>query len=76
MKLLILVLLFMLTVEDAFAYLDPGSGSLLLQLIAAGILGGLYALKTSWRSVIMRLRGRRAEKISEPPRERGEGTAA
>jgi hypothetical protein len=30
------------------AYLDPGSGSILLQLIAAAALGGLIVLRTQW----------------------------
>lgn len=30
------------------AYLDPGSGSYLLQLLIAGFLGGLFALRASW----------------------------
>lgn len=31
-----------------FAYLDPGSGSYLLQLLIAGLLGGLFALRMFW----------------------------
>lgn len=38
--------------ETAYAYIDPGTGSLILQLILAGILGSLFALKTFWRKVI------------------------
>jgi hypothetical protein len=30
------------------AYLDPGSGSYLLQLLIASFLGGLFALRASW----------------------------
>ena len=30
------------------AYLDPGTGSYALQLIMAGVFGGLFALKQSW----------------------------
>ena len=32
-------------------YLDPGSGSYLLQLLIAGILGALFALRLYWRQV-------------------------
>ncbi len=32
-------------------YLDPGSGSYLLQLLIAGILGALVALRLYWRQV-------------------------
>lgn len=30
---------------DALAYLDPGTGSLMLQAIVAGIFAGLFAIK-------------------------------
>jgi hypothetical protein len=33
------------------AYLDPGSGSFILQLLIAGILGGLVALRMSWSKI-------------------------
>ena len=32
-------------------YLDPGSGSYLLQLLIAGILGALFALRLYWKRV-------------------------
>jgi hypothetical protein len=34
-----------------FAYLDPGTGSFVFQLLIAGVLSGLYAMKDSWRSI-------------------------
>jgi hypothetical protein len=36
---------------DAFGYIDPGGGSYALQLLAAGLLGALFALKVFWRNV-------------------------
>ena len=33
------------------AYLDPGSGSYLLQLLIAGALGALFALRHYWSRV-------------------------
>jgi hypothetical protein len=33
------------------AYLDPGSGSFILQLLVAGILGGLVALRMYWGKI-------------------------
>ena len=36
---------------DASAYIDPGTGSYILQIIAAGILGGLFAIKMFWFQV-------------------------
>jgi len=33
------------------AYLDPGTGSYILQIILAAILGGLFALKLFWHRI-------------------------
>ena len=43
------VLLFHLIVPSkAYAYLDPGSGSYLLQIGLAALLGTLFAVKLFW----------------------------
>jgi hypothetical protein len=34
--------------RGANAYLDPGSGSYLLQLLIAGVLGAAFALRMFW----------------------------
>jgi hypothetical protein len=36
---------------DKLAYLDPGSGSFLLQLLIAGLLGLGIALRASWSRI-------------------------
>jgi hypothetical protein len=33
------------------AYLDPGSGSVLIQLLIAGLLGAAFILKASWSKI-------------------------
>lgn len=33
------------------AYLDPSSGSLIIQLLIAGLLGAGIILKTSWKKI-------------------------
>ena len=50
---------------NAWAYLDPGSGSYLLQILIAVLLGGAFTLKTYWGRFIAgakRLFGRKQEK--------------
>jgi hypothetical protein len=34
--------------DDAHAYLDPGTGSYVLQLVIAALLGAAFALKVFW----------------------------
>jgi F0F1-type ATP synthase assembly protein I len=36
---------------DKQAYLDPGSGSFLLQLLIAGLLGAALVLRTQWSKI-------------------------
>jgi hypothetical protein len=44
------------TTTPAFAYLDPGAGSMLLQGILATVAGGVFALKQYWGRVASLLR--------------------
>lgn len=37
--------------KEAHAYLDPGTGSYILQLIIAGLFAGLFAIKNFWRNI-------------------------
>jgi hypothetical protein len=37
--------------SPAYAYLDPGTGSILLQGLIAGIAGGIVAFKLYWSKV-------------------------
>ncbi|OFY26523.1 MAG: hypothetical protein A2275_10880 [Bacteroidetes bacterium RIFOXYA12_FULL_35_11] len=37
--------------SDAYAYLDPGTGSYIMQLLIAFVLGGLFAIKLYWKKV-------------------------
>ena len=49
-------------VPSAFAYLDPGSGSYILQAIVAGALGGAYAVKLYWFKIVSFFKGSKAQK--------------
>ena len=44
-----------------FAYIDPGTGSYVLQLAIAGALGASYAVRHFWGRVKSLLFGRRAD---------------
>jgi len=41
------------------AYIDPGSQSLLFQVLIGGLLAALYALKLHWQRFKSRLKGLR-----------------
>lgn len=38
--------------EPAFAYIDPGTGSMILQGIIGGVAGGLFIMRTYWARVV------------------------
>jgi hypothetical protein len=44
----VFILYLMLNSANANAYIDPGTGSLLLQGLIAGIAAGAYTLKLYW----------------------------
>ena len=49
--LLILAAALLVFPQNAHAYLDPGSGSMIVQLLIAGIAGAGVALKFFWRRI-------------------------
>jgi hypothetical protein len=48
----IVALLLLLVPSLAHAYLDPGTGSYVLQLLIGTVLGGLFAVGVFWRRVV------------------------
>lgn len=47
MRNILFLVLFALS-PSAFAYLDPGTGSMVLQMLIAGLLSALFAVKMFW----------------------------
>ena len=43
--------LLLISARDAFAYVDPGTGSYVLQVIMAGLLAAAFALKSYWKNI-------------------------
>jgi len=43
--------LILISVRDCFAYVDPGTGSYVIQLIMAGLLAAAFALKSYWKNI-------------------------
>jgi hypothetical protein len=37
--------------QDAFAYLDPGTGSYIFQVMLAIFIGGLFTIKMYWQKI-------------------------
>jgi membrane associated rhomboid family serine protease len=40
------------TYQDVYAYLDPGTGSYVLQMVIAGLLGAFFFIKLSWKKMM------------------------
>jgi len=57
----------LISVDTAFAYLDPGTGSMLLQVILGGIAAVGVAIKLYWHKLRVAIGlGRKTEKPDEP----------
>lgn len=48
---LVFAIVLFLDVGDAFAYVDPGTGSMLLQALFGGLAGLAVVARLSWRKV-------------------------
>lgn len=49
--LILLAAVFEATLKPSYAYIDPGTGSFMIQMAIAGVLGALFTLKTFWAQV-------------------------
>jgi hypothetical protein len=58
-----LLLISPVTLQLAYGYLDPGTGSYILQLLIGGLLGGLFAVGLFWKRVLAFLK-----RVSKPRR--------
>ena len=56
-NLLLTLGLCLMIVPTASAYLDPGTGSYIVQILVAGALGGIYAIKMYWMRVVNFFKG-------------------
>jgi hypothetical protein len=48
---LLLTLYFSTLTSQAHAYLDPGTGSMMLQIVIASVVGALFSLKIFWSRI-------------------------
>lgn len=50
------VLLYLAAAKPAYAYLDPGTGSYVFQLLIAGLLGGAFFLRSTYKTIIRKFK--------------------
>ena len=43
-----------LSISDAFAYIDPSSGTLIIQMLAGALIGGGIAIRVYWQKIKMK----------------------
>lgn len=51
--------------RTVFAYLDPGSGSMMLQVIAGGLAAAAVTMKVYWRRMLVFLHIRKPDEETE-----------
>lgn len=49
------LLAFLLVIPSVCAYLDPGTGAMLLQAIVGGVAVALFSIKMNWKKIKCRL---------------------
>ena len=58
---LAVIFLCIITVQRTYAYLNPGTGSMVIQILVASFIGAIYMIKIFWKRVksfIQRLLGK------------------
>ncbi len=48
---ILLTLVFVITSREVSAYLDPGTGSFIFQLIVGALLGGIFTIKIYFKKI-------------------------
>ena len=66
-KSLILTGIFLFTfgelfISNAFAYIDPGTGSMILQSLIGALVGGVIVLKVYWTKIKLAILDRKSNK--------------
>ncbi len=51
---------------DVFAYLDPGSGSMILQILAGGVAAIAVTARLYWNRILKFLRIKKDDEVVEP----------
>ncbi|MFH1731442.1 MAG: hypothetical protein ABIF82_07310 [Planctomycetota bacterium] len=51
------VLLALVLCRPAYAYLDPGTGSFVIQILIAGLVAGGFAFKIFWKRLVIFVSG-------------------
>jgi hypothetical protein len=70
-RLIVAALLVLLMTGTAHAYIDPGTGSYLLQILIASLLGAAFALKIYWARIKNFLSGRKRRMDDQPGSDNG-----
>jgi len=66
-SIVIFYIFMLLSIDSAFAYLDPGTGSMLLQVILGGVAAVGVAIKLYWHKIRVAMGfGRKADDRDEP----------
>ena len=61
--LMILAAMFLLVpIVSAFAYIDPGTGSMIVQVVIAALVGGAAFIGAFWRKLFRKRRGQDDDK--------------
>ncbi len=58
MSAVVIAVFLFLPVASAFAYVDPGTGSMVVQAVIAALVGGAAILGAFWRKLFRRRRNR------------------
>lgn len=56
LQIIVAALFFLVPVAGVWAYIDPGTGSMIIQVVIAAVVGGAAAVGAFWRRLFHRRR--------------------
>lgn len=53
---IITISIYVVSISTAHAYIDMGTGSMIFQMIVAGLVGASFTIKMYWRTIVTKVR--------------------
>ncbi len=60
----VLILSFFTILDSALAYIDPGTGSMILQIVVAVFIGAIFTIKSFWYKITSFFSGKKTKNSS------------
>ena len=64
-RMILVAMLLVVPLASAFAYVDPGTGSMIVQVLIAALVGGAAVIGAFWRKLFRRRRDKDEDRAND-----------